>query len=205
MSTFKTLALGLIIGAVVGSALADDLYPPPWRGLPGSTYQQWEFSTNANPAAPTYVNNPYGTPSAMVLGNFPYTRWKNTDYGHQGVWQFEDFMVFMLPNADIQNPVKYIWVQVTYSADGGADPMLFTIPPDVGVVQTVNKTQLDAYYWHGTYLLTIEPNPVSEQLWLEPRDCTIYVDQVVIDTICIPEPSVFALMALGGILSLRRR
>ena len=56
--------------AVVGSALADDLYPPQWRGLDGSTLAAWEFSTSdVNPAV-DLENNPYG-PSSMTIGLRP--------------------------------------------------------------------------------------------------------------------------------------
>ena len=33
----------MVVASCTGVAQADDLFSPPWRGLPGSTYQQWTF------------------------------------------------------------------------------------------------------------------------------------------------------------------
>jgi hypothetical protein len=45
---------------------ADDLFAPPWRGQDGTTYQDWRFDTDDNPAAPEEVDNPFGNPRAEV-------------------------------------------------------------------------------------------------------------------------------------------
>lgn len=190
--------------AGVTTASADDLYPPDWRHDPGSTYQAWEFSTNANPAIPDELLNPYGDPTAAIAGSFPYTRWKSEDMGHQGVWTFEDYMLLTIPNNPVPNELKLIQIQITFYADAGSTPEILTLP-EFGELDEIHKIQIDDYYWHGTYLLSIEPNPDSEQIYILPRDCTLYVDELVVDTICIPEPATALLLLVPGIALLRRR
>ena len=52
----------------------------------------------------------------------------------------------------------------------------------------------------------IEPNPNEESIQIKPRDCTIYIDEIVIDTICIPEPASMAmLLGTSGLLAFIRR
>ena len=66
-----TTVLVVAAGAAVAAAFADDLIVPPWRGNDGTTYQEWRFDTNENPAFPEDVENPYGNPSAEItVGDF---------------------------------------------------------------------------------------------------------------------------------------
>lgn len=210
----RKLAVGVVLLLIVGAqALADDLYPAPWRTTPPgqgtTTFQQWEFNTAANPAAPEVVFNSFGAPSAQISGQFPLTRWLATDWAaptHHGVWKFElpDAMTLTIPNSPVQHEFKDIWLQVTYYTFQGLDPVV-TTNPGASVVEVVHKTQLDDYYWHDTFHIRIEPNPSSETISIKAPDaaCTIYVDEVVVDTISIPEPGSLVL-ALAGLL-LRRR
>jgi hypothetical protein len=57
-----------------------------------------------------------------------------------------------------------------------------------------------------TYHITILPNPDFETIVIQPTDCTLYIDQIVLDTICtVPEPATFGLLGLGALALLRKR
>jgi len=202
----KVIALLAVVFAST-SAWADDIFPPDWRTDPPgqgfTTLQSWEFGTDDNPTAPDEDFNFFGDPLATVIGDSPFADWLDEDRGHFGAWRIEDWMQLDIPNNPEPNDVKHVWVQVTYSASNGSNPEILSLPGYSSIV-LVEKTQLDDSYWHGTWDITIEPNPDSETLVLMPRDCTLYVDEVVVDTICIPEPAGLMMLAVLGLASRRR-
>lgn len=197
--------LGTVL--VLNPVWADDYNPPPWRGENNTTTQIWEFPTDTNPSDPDSYVNPNGTANLTVTGDFPFTAWLADDKGHQGVWKFEDFIKIDIANYVIQNPYKEIWIQLTFAADGGAglSPLINTVPTLTGVPTLIDKQQVDSYYWRATYSLIIEPNPDFESIYIQPRDCTMYLDELVIDTICVPEPTTICLISLGTLVLLRKR
>lgn len=204
----------LLAGLSTASATIINDVGPTWRGDPGTTYQAWGFDSDNSPADLDINLNPYGLPSATITGIDPplgppafippNTFWKDDDNGHQGVWRLygDSTLQLHIPNNPVQNDQKIIWFQMTYYASGttGAEPEFFTYPDNVSVTQ-VSKIPVDAnYYFHAAWEITIEPNPDEEWIILRPRDCTLYIDEVVVDTICIPEPA--SLVMLLGTSSL---
>lgn len=205
----RVVALALL-GAVLAAncALADDYNPPSWRGQENTTFQQWEFSTEAA-LAPDMVDNAGGTPTLQVAGPFPFTAWLNEDLGHQGVWKFEDFIEIYIPNIIDEEPLKEIWIQLTYQADSigqGLAPLFLTDPSLSGSALLVDQHALGDGYFHETYSIIIEPNPDFETIWIQPRNCTFYLDEIVIDTISrVPEPTTICLLGFGVLGLLRKR
>jgi hypothetical protein len=186
---FALLAAAL---ACVGAVNADDFNPPPWRGAPMSDFQQWEFKTDG--PLPELSNNPFGQPAITQIGD---SRWLETFEGRDGVWCIPDgsAMVFFIPDADDPTEQKIIRMQVTYF--GGPDGF------------TWNGGQFDQGYqdlgngWTGTWADYLLPcQPFNAYISGGP----IYVDEVVIDAVCVPEPGTIAAFAAAGLgLILRRR
>jgi len=208
----------VVICAVVGVLLAsnavwaDDYNPPTFRTVPPgtapTTYQLWEFPTNANPAAPDDYKNDAGNPSVSITGGFlEGTEHYVTYYGHSGVWGLETEMIASVPNFDELNPYKEIWLQLTYWSSG--IPNLWAVPEGViddRIVMTLeDNIAIGGDWYQATWSATLSPNPNVEELWIRPLDCTIYVDELVIDTICIPEPATICLFGLGALALLRKR
>jgi hypothetical protein len=202
----------VLVGLLSSLAGAHDLLPPSWRGQEGSTYQEWDFLTSADPAAPDVIDNPYGTAVADIAYDIYGEGWLYyfEELGDQvGYWDIGTGSI----TVDIDNrpeplPYKEVWVQVTYyqhihdapeiTVPGGefqyGDTVLVDSAPNLGA------WYLDLSVWR------IEPNPVAEQVIFDGvAGSGAIIDQIVIDTICVPEPSAAALLMLGLVAVRRRR
>lgn len=213
----KIFALGVLLlvsGLLQASLLPGiptDTVEPAWRGQANTTLQAWNFDSASNPALVTVDQNPYGTPSATVFEpdtTIPKkTYWMPSDNDHTGVWRIYgwNYMELYLPNSPQENPIKEIWLQITYSA-GSIDrkPEIQT-QPEYATMQVMQSTVVDALYYHDVIKITLNPNPTEEWIYLLPRDCTLYIDEIVVDTICIPEPMTIAILGLGGLLLRKRK
>lgn len=212
----KLIALALV-ALIAPAALADDLNPPEWRGAPGSTFQHWTFDTapaDMASIAPDVDQNPYGDPR-LIDSYSTSSEWLEMYEGRQGVWHaYWDFWID-LPNDPEPRPFKDILVQFTYYYDDptGWDngrPMIddvFVMPEGDWSVDVLQEYQLEGNWFYSQWLVHIEPNPEFESLYVIADDeySELYIDQIVVDTLCFPEPASLALLGIGGLMLLRRR
>jgi hypothetical protein len=178
------------------------------RGDAGSTWQDWKFNTNANPAAPEAFSNPYGAPVAyMVTGpglHFGAAGSNATLFGRKGIWAGGSVTIdLIIPNTPIENPYKEVWLEVGYTAIQNA----LSLTAGNNMVVDIGQTVMTGADGWSTLLQgwRIYPNPASEDIHLWFEGTGGYVDYIKVDTICIPEPATIAMLGLGTIALLRKR
>jgi hypothetical protein len=206
----KIILVIAILATVAGPVLADDIQPPSWRGKLSTTSQMWEFSTlQPNPILPDGPA-PGGQPPlpstklSVTTGPTPWDHWMSVYQNRQGVWPLSGKIDVTVDDHNPPNEVKYVWVQITWiSQDVGEHPILENLnPAPVGPPTLVATVPLADGWFESTYSWEIRPNPPDESFTITG---TINVDELVIDTWCIPEPATVALLATGGVLMLLRR
>ena len=209
-------ALTVLLLASVG-AYALDLNPPPWRGEAGSTWAQWEFNYPDLVPAPDFGVNPYGPPELFV---YPAHPWQPVWGNMEGVWPLSGAIEVQIPNNPVENEYKLLQIQLTWAAQVPvpthpviaveAELLGAPVPSEDITLLSIDDVILGPTgetnagdLWHQTTLLyEIVPNPVLESIYISG---SIMVDELVIDTICVPEPATGGLLTLGAVALLRRR
>lgn len=214
----RFLCAAMLALAVPVSALADDLYPPPWRPLdptapltPHSVLAKWDLlQFQGPPLIPTTFETGPEAPYRLDPNTPPLL----TEISNQNplVYRVD------LPNFIDPLPIKLIRVQYSWFAgDPSGNPSfpgdaqtLTLVGTDQGnqipgvnvfsspttVFSDPNDPLLNLAHRYDDFI--IEPNPDFEFFDIaffngDPR-------WIVIDTISVPEPTTFLLLGLAGIV-----
>jgi len=202
------VAVAVALSCLAGPlAQARDLWEPPWDPtLPNQTSQMWEFIVNPGPE-PTWADNPYGMPELQVIeGTYP-----DVVEGPEGelipTWHIGPGggVDIIVPNNPDPNLLKIIFWQVTSDkapAPGGpvTNPPGVTQPSPHPQIQWPNGTW---YTYNG--IVEIPCNPPMEVIHFDFPEST-NIEEIVIKTICIPEPASLLLLCVGAAgLAVRKR
>jgi hypothetical protein len=208
--------------ALAGTAMGEDLLPPWWRGEVSTTSQVWDFLQAQTPAMPIEPDGPAvggqpPLPSTHVVwlpGNAPQQGWLSQDMplpggiGY-GVLPLSGWIEALVDNHDPkpQNE-KWLWVQLTWRPQvAGAQPAFVDFDPAISTPVHVERSVLldpaNPLGWvHTTYSWALDWNPPDEAFTIVGD---INVDELVIDTWCVPEPATMSLLALAGLAVIGRR
>ena len=177
-----------------------DLNPPLWRGDDNTTMALWEFSTDDPTAVPDLEHNPYGTADIEVFPAAGHA-WEELYRERSGIWPLSGRIEVGIDNDPTPREQKEIWVQVTWTTKGGS-PIVTDMDSGTYAQQIDDIIIDDIYNWHhSTYQMFLSPNPDYETIEIAGA---IRVDELVIDTICIPEPASLLLLALPTLAYLRK-
>ena len=212
----RILLVVFLLGSA-GLAVADDLVPPPWdRAHPRATVQEWDFTTIGNGPildgefeyweylAPDgdLSDNPHGDAVLRVWPGQGQEYYSELD-GRFGVWPLSGTIEVEIPNFPELLDEKRIWIQLTWEPQApGNQPTVWETTYGIDATHIGTDTPLGGLWVHSIYEIVLPENPPFEIVRI---DGGINVDQLVIDTLCIPEPATLALLALGGLLAICRR
>ncbi|MBN1911294.1 MAG: PEP-CTERM sorting domain-containing protein [Pirellulales bacterium] len=211
MSILVVGCIALAVLVVWSPVSADDLIPAPWRGQPNTTIQETDFPASWNLAWDSYTN-PFGEPSIWMYSDI----WQLDDnlFGRSGVisWEnFENGFSIDIPNSPDPNIEKRIWVQVTYYGQGptiweamGLDAGAGSWGP--GLPDLIDSIDHGDGWITEAREMVIRPNPTGEFVGIRWTGAGV-VDQILVETICVPEPATLTLVlgALAVLLVVRRR
>lgn len=208
------LFLVAIIAFTVLPVMADDFAPPSYRGDPLSYRADWEFDTNPFPDFLPDLVSDGGPKTTEILYPGP----ERTEIRPIGVdWTWENGgIVNPLHDATLEidvinwvdtEPEKFVRIQLTYSG-GPAPTVLGAVGYEGGTTYGpfVPYSTVDVDLIHRYSDITMQPNPDWETIEIfVPQGTSI--DEIVIDTVSIPEPSVIVMIFMmgGGLIFIRRK
>jgi hypothetical protein len=205
------------------SAYGENIFLAPWEADPTNPYWQsgattmqiWEASAGVYQAPtgqllhqPVLSENPFGSAWVEYLNGQQATApgWERDEQGnripiqtvHLGDYDDQTHDIggidIFVPNDPIQRFEKLVHIQIT--SDKSYTINSPTSSPG-GSWQAGGVIQQDGTAWY-TYegTLTIRPNPNFEIIHFDFPGCTD-ISEIVVKTICVPEPSTFFLLASG--------
>lgn len=210
LSTFLTfIALAMVVPV---SAQAEMVWDPPWVEDPTdpqwaggvTTHQRWEF--DEHPSLPVDTQNPFGQPFVEVGGTYG-----DIVIGPDGVtpiptWHIDEDggrLMIYVPNNPLPNARKVIFIQLT--SDKG--PLFGSPTSSPGGVVSYPKGPIKhgpTSWYTYTAQIDIPFNPAEEFIFYEFAEST-NISEIVVDTICVPEPASAGLLLCGGLATLLRR
>lgn len=200
---------GLVLGSCVILGLSwtpvrgDDLNPPSYRGQPLSVHAHWA----TDPSSGLLSLNQF----SWVDDSDPLTYMHPILPSTPVVPGFDNLYWLQLPNFVDELPTKFMRLQLTWSGTTQPPLSIFSNALELGQLIpgaiTYSSTPLVFTQPDGGYQyfdIEFHPNPDFEDVYVKlPSDGRL--EQVVIDTISIPEPATLGLLAFGGLALMRWR
>lgn len=197
--TLRDLVLWFVVlGLSLARPVSADSLPPCWRGQGDSTFQEWNFTTNSNPAAPETSLNTNGTALAAIAKAPAGAGWLNGLFlfgTNQGVWDLggAGSMSLSVPNS-VKPPGywKLVSVQVYQFRDGGIynrfaavnvpGATLLGTNTAVATTNVVGPGLTVTWVVHQSLWL-IDPSPAVESIVITAPPNGAAIDRVIVDTI----------------------
>ncbi|MCC5831012.1 MAG: hypothetical protein JJU36_16325 [Phycisphaeraceae bacterium] len=191
------------MACAVSSVIAHDLNPAPYRGQELSVFAHWQAELDGWPSSPQQFSDGGSSDPAYFLSQLSPQSVEVEQFGQR-------ILVLQVPNFIDDLPLKLLRLQVTWTGSGapnigqligvdGNNSILGTVVDAPPIVPFASPPGGYRYFD-----IEFRPNPDYEIIeLLLPMDMVI--EQVVVDSISIPEPSAILIGVLGPALFIRRR
>ncbi len=210
------IGLAFVVLGALSMAVVADASPsyggPSWRSGTGTTLEQWSFSTSSVDSLPDSYTNTFGTPELWIDGSTTYYSSKDT---YTGVWALKTGDIAMeIPNSSATGAgtEKHIWVEITWKVASlnshVPDSLSVSVNPEylAGNYTEMDFTRTDTSLGNGWFstvvMVDVWPNPLSEYITVTGD---VYIDEITIDTQCVPEPATLGLLIGGAFMAVRRK
>ncbi len=209
------LYAALLPGSVAD--LAAQVEAPSWRGSDGSTYQEWQFLTNDNPAAAEFYSNTFGLASASVSNGAFASGWLWDELflgAATGYWDLGQSggMELTVPGytGPTTNGIKEVRVQVVQWIDGAIYSLYAGVSiPDATLVSRTNRVfeQTGFGAWRvDDWLFQVADETGPDLVNILGASTGTIIDIIVVDVLAVPEPMpVLVLVLSAGIMLLQAR
>ena len=186
---------------------------PSWRGEARTTYQKWTFD-DPSPIVP-FPNGAGDAIAEITVGQFGSGWWFNElELGQEttGYWDIGGIDGSIVLDVDNfrDGEYKLISLQITYYEAIGGAPVVDMIPGATPYEEAnwqeviVDSDQLGVWkVWQSTWMMM--PNPAFEEIIIMGDPAGSIIDQIIVDTICVPEPATLGLLIMGGVALLKKR
>lgn len=218
----KTVLIGTTLLLCNSVAHADDWFAPDWRGDPLTIVAGWDYwglgGFGPRSVMPGfYQANPdiFSQPRARAYFDSGVLV-HDSLFGRSSVLEigFDSNPATLAFGITNYTGTLHYRVQVTYYPGGGA-PLDFGVGASVGdppwifnefVAAVVTDAHMHPDGWRtAVYDLSFNPYSGSSGISIIFTEYPVYVDQVWIDTLAIPSPGAGSLLAVLGLMSVRRR
>lgn len=191
-------------------------YIPEWRTNPGTTYAEWDFEKIPEGDEPSYYHyqepkyaiNPYGEVLLQAFaseGKALIRCYIDNATSRTGLWPL-GYVNINLEDDPSAHVYKHIQLQMIWSPIDSLEkePLVVELKSKTHAIK-VDEIQIpDSVWLQSTFHLDINPSQASHTIHINGD---IYLDEIVIDTIGMPEPStlLFAFSGLSALVFNRKR